>query len=105
MSGGYEVVLNTIDAASGAARRAADAVKPVDLASTLGGVAPGLPGGVSGEAARLLADRWGRAVSDWVKNTGDYASQLDTAVRGYRSNEQSAEHDLRVAARGAARPV
>lgn len=106
MSGGYEVVLDRIEAASGAARRAADAVKPVDLTSALAGVAPGLPGGASGDAARLLADAWGTAVPGWVKNTGEYSAQLEGSARLYRSNEQAAVHDLRTAAaHGGTRPV
>ena len=106
MSGGYEVVLGGIEAASGAARRAADAVRPVELAGALAGVAAGLPGGTSGEAARLLADAWGTAVPAWVKNTGEYSRQLAGSARSYRSNEQATAHDLRTAAtQGGARPV
>ena len=106
MSGGYEVVLDRIEAACGAARRAADVVKPVDLAGALAGVAPGLSGGTSGEAARLLADAWRTAVPDWVRNSGEYSEQLDGSVRLYRSNEQAAVHDLRAAAtRGTRGPV
>ncbi|EMD26891.1 hypothetical protein [Amycolatopsis azurea] len=96
MAGGYEVVLEAIGAASGAAKRASDDVGKVDLAATLADVAAGLPGGVSGEAARLLADAWGRAVPGWVANTSDYAARLDEAAVRYRSNEQAASRELPV---------
>ncbi len=106
MSGGYEVVLTAIESAAGAAKRAAEVVRPTDLAAGLTGVAAGLPGGVSGEAARLLADAWGRAVPTWVENVDAYSAQLDQAVARYRSNEQSAVHDLRpMAPGGGRRPV
>ncbi|EME62999.1 hypothetical protein [Amycolatopsis decaplanina] len=97
MAGGYEVALEAIGAASGAAKRASDDVGKVDLAATLADVADGLPGGVSGEAARLLADAWGRAVPGWAGNTADYAERLDEAAVRYRSNEQEASRDLRAA--------
>ncbi|MEV7554842.1 hypothetical protein AB0N89_34945 [Amycolatopsis sp. NPDC089917] len=96
MAGGYEVVLEAIGAASGAAKQASDDVGKVDLAATLADVAAGLPGGVSGEAARLLADSWGRAVPGWAENTSDYAARLDEAAVRYRSNELSATQELRV---------
>ncbi|MEV6912172.1 hypothetical protein [Amycolatopsis sp. NPDC051071] len=96
MTDGYEVVLEAIGAASGAAKRASDDVGQVDLAAALAGVAAGLPGGVSGEAARLLADVWGRAVPGWVKNASEYAAGLDEAAVRYRSNELAASRDLRV---------
>ncbi len=94
MAGGYEVVLDAIETASGAAKRASDDIGRVSLANALSEVAAGLPGGTSGEAARLLADAWGRALPGWAKNTGDYAAQLDEAVVRYRSNEQEATRDL-----------
>ncbi|MBB5856573.1 hypothetical protein ACFQ05_27170 [Amycolatopsis umgeniensis] len=96
MAGGYEVVLGAIDAASRAAKRASDDVGQVDLAITLADVAAGLPGGVSGEAARLLADAWGRAVPGWAENTSEYAARLAEAGVRYRSNEQAASRELRV---------
>jgi hypothetical protein len=96
MTGGYEVVLEAIGAASDAAKRASDDVGQVDLAATLAGVATGLPGGVSGEAARLLADAWGRAVSGWAQNASEYSGQLDEAAVRYRSNELAASRELRV---------
>lgn len=106
MSSGYEVVLEAIEAASGAAKRASDAVRQVSLSGTLYEVGPGLPGGTSAEAARLLADRWGRAVPGWANNTIEYADQLTGASRYYRGNEHAAVHDLRPAApQGGARPV
>jgi hypothetical protein len=106
MSGGYEVVLSALEKAAGAAKRSAAGVRPVDLASTLAGIGPGLTGGTSGEAARLLADKWGRDLPAWVKNMGEYSAQLTVAVQRYRSNEQAAEHDLRAAAtRGGPRPI
>ncbi|WP_410580583.1 hypothetical protein [Amycolatopsis sp. lyj-108] len=97
MTGGYEVVLESIGAASSAAKRASDDVGKVNLAATLTGVAASLPGGVSGEAARLLADAWGRAVPGWAENTADYSARLDAAAVRYRSNEQEASQDLRAA--------
>ncbi|OXM49207.1 hypothetical protein [Amycolatopsis alba] len=96
MAGGYEVVLEAIGAASSAAKRASDDVGRVALAATLADVAAGLPGGVSGEAARLLADAWGRAVPGWAENTADYAARLDEAAARYRSNELAASRELRV---------
>jgi len=106
MSSGYEVVLAAIEVAAGAAKRASDAVRQVSLAGSLYEVGPGLPGGTSVEAARLLADRWDRAVPGWANNTIEYADQLNSASRYYRTNEQAAVHDLRAAAsHGGARPV
>ncbi|OKJ95749.1 hypothetical protein [Amycolatopsis sp. CB00013] len=96
MTGGYEVALASIGAASGAAKRASADVRKVDLAATLAGVATGLPGGVSGEAARLLADAWSRAVPDWAQNTADYAERLDEAAARYRANELAASRELPV---------
>jgi len=96
MTGGYEVALAAIGAASGAAKRASAEVGKVDLAATLTGVAAGLPGGVSGEAARLLADAWGRAVPGWAGNTADYAERLDEAAARYRANELAASRELPV---------
>jgi len=96
MTGGFEVVLETIGAASGAAQRASDDVGQVKLAATLDGVATGLPGGTSGEAARLLADAWGRAVPGWAKNASEYSGQLDAAAARYRSNELAASRELPV---------
>jgi hypothetical protein len=54
-----------------------------------------LPGGTSGEAARLLAEAWGHAVPDWVRSTGEYADHLDTARRRYRSAERAAADEVR----------
>ncbi|AGM04843.1 hypothetical protein AB0E55_39015 [Amycolatopsis keratiniphila] len=96
MTGGYEVALAAIGAASDAAKRASADVGKVDLAATLAGVAAGLPGGVSGEAARLLADVWGRAVPGWARNTADYAERLDEAAVRYRANELAASRELAV---------
>lgn len=69
MSSGFEVTLGVLQTASGAAHRASSAVGRVDLSDVLAQVGPALPGGVSGEAARLLADKWARAVPDGVRNT------------------------------------
>ncbi|MFJ4101790.1 hypothetical protein [Amycolatopsis japonica] len=96
MTGGYEVALASIGAASGAAKRASADVGKVDLAAALAGVATGLPGGVSGEAARLLADAWSRAVPDWAQNTADYAERLGEAAVRYRANELAASRELPV---------
>ncbi|MFE6616256.1 hypothetical protein [Amycolatopsis sp. NPDC057786] len=96
MTGGYEVALAAIGAASSAAKRASEDVGKVNLAATLTDVAPGLPGGVSGEAARLLADAWGRAVPGWAENTADYSARLDAAAARYRSNELAASRELPV---------
>ncbi len=96
MAGGYEVVLEAIGAASGAANRASDDVGQVDLAGALAGVSAGLPGGAAVEAARLLADTWDRAVPGWVKNVSEYAAGLDEAAVRYRSNELVASQELRV---------
>ncbi|WP_340683961.1 hypothetical protein LCL61_36545 [Amycolatopsis coloradensis] len=96
MTGGYEVALEAIGAASSAAKRASDDVGKVNLAATLAEVAAGLPGGVSGEAARLLADAWGRAVPGWAENTADYSARLDAAAVRYRSNELAASRELPV---------
>ncbi len=96
MTGGYEVALASIGAASGAAKRASADVGKVDLAATLAGVATGLPGGVSGEAARLLADSWSRAVPGWARNAADYAERLDAAAVRYRANELAASRELAV---------
>ncbi|ANN16345.1 hypothetical protein SD37_12270 [Amycolatopsis orientalis] len=95
MTGGYEVTLEAIVAASGAAKRASNDVRQVDLAAALTGVAAGLPGGVSGEAARQLADAWGRAVPGWAENAAGYSGQLDEAAVRYRSNELVASRELR----------
>jgi predicted RecB family endonuclease len=106
MSGGYEVVLRTIETAADAAKRASDAVRQVSLAGTLYGIGPGLPGGTSAEAARLLADKWGRAVVGWADNTIEYSDQLNGSLRFYRANEQAAVHDLRASvSHDGARPV
>ncbi|WP_409491671.1 hypothetical protein [Amycolatopsis sp. cmx-11-12] len=96
MTGGFEVVLEAIGAASNAAERASGDVGQVNLAATLAGVAAGLPGGVSGEAARLLADAWGRAVPGWAANASEYAAQLGEAAVRYRSNELAASRELPV---------
>ncbi|MFD6071218.1 hypothetical protein [Amycolatopsis lurida] len=96
MAGGYEVALEAIGAASSAAKRASDDVGKVNLAAALADVAAGLPGGVSGEAARLLADAWGRAVPGWAGNAADYAARLDAAAVRYRSNELAASRELPV---------
>ncbi|WET81759.1 hypothetical protein P3102_11370 [Amycolatopsis sp. QT-25] len=96
MTGGYEVVLESIDAASSAAKRASDDVGKVNLAAALDEVPAGLPGGVSGEAARLLADAWGRAVPGWAGNTADHSARLDAAAVRYRSNELAASRELPV---------
>lgn len=106
MTGGYEVVLEAVEGASAAARRASDDIGQVNLASALAGVAAGLPGGESGEAARLLADAWGRAVPGWAENAESYAAQLDEAAVRYRSNEREATRDLRATVpAGGRRPV
>lgn len=106
MSGGYEVVLTAIESSAGAAKRAAEVVRPTDLAAGLATVSAGLPGGVSSEAARLLADAWGRAVPGWVENVDAYSAQLDQAVARYRSNEQAAVADLHpLVPGGGRRPV
>jgi hypothetical protein len=103
---GYEVVMEAIEKAAGAAGRAAEGVKPVDLAGTLAGVAQGLPGGTAIEAARLLGDVWGRELPTWARNMGDYSTQLSTAAHRYRTDEDAAEADLRAVARsGGSRPV
>ncbi|QXV58679.1 hypothetical protein [Amycolatopsis sp. TNS106] len=96
MAGGYEVALEAIGAASSAAKRASDDVGKVNLAAALADVAAGLPGGVSGEAARLLADAWGRAVPGWAGNAADYSARLDAAAVRYRSNELAASRELPV---------
>ncbi|KZB84655.1 hypothetical protein [Amycolatopsis regifaucium] len=96
MAGGYEVVLEAISAASEAAKRAAEDVGRVNLAAALAGVSAGLPGGVSGEAARLLADAWGRAAPGWAKNASEYSGQLGEAAVRYRSNELAASRELHV---------
>ncbi|MEV6905633.1 hypothetical protein [Amycolatopsis sp. NPDC051071] len=81
-------------------------VRPTDLAAGLAGVPVALPGGVSSEAARLLADSWGRAVPSWVENVDAYSAQLDQAVVRYRAGEQAAVHDLRpMVPGGGRRPV
>lgn len=106
MSKGYEVVLAAIESSATAAKRAAEIVRPTDLAATLASLPAALPGGVSGEAARLLTDTWRRAVRGWVENVDGYSAQLDQAVARYRSNEQSAVEDLRpVLPGGGRRPV
>jgi len=103
---GYEVVIGTIEKAAGSASRAAEGVKPVDLAGTLAGVAQGLPGGTAIEAARLLGDVWGRELPTWAKNMGDYSTQLSTAAHRYRTDEKAAAADLHaVTRRGGSRPV
>ncbi|SDY16148.1 hypothetical protein SAMN05421504_104711 [Amycolatopsis xylanica] len=106
MSGGYGVVIDTIERASAAAARAADAVRPVDLAGTLTGIPLGLPGGRSVDAARQLHDVWARELPTWLTNMADYARQLRTAAAHYRVNEADAQADLHeVLVRGGARPV
>ncbi|MFD8494220.1 hypothetical protein [Amycolatopsis sp. NPDC059657] len=106
MSDGYKVVIGAIEQASGAAKRAADSVSPVDLGSTLTGVGQGLPGGQSVEAARLLREMWARELPVWVTNMGSYADQLTAAAQHYRANEADAQTDLHeVLVRGGARPV
>ncbi|MEC3982315.1 hypothetical protein [Amycolatopsis sp. H20-H5] len=78
----------------------------MDLASTLAGLPRGVPGGSAVEAARLLADTWGRDLPTWVKNMDEYSAQLAAAVQRYRTDEQAAAHDLReAAAPGGRRPV
>lgn len=103
MSGEYEVVLTAIESSAGAAKRAVEVVRPTDLAAGLATVSVGVPGGVSGEAARLLADAWGRALPGWVENVDAYATQLDQAVARYRSNEQAAVEELRPTGPGGGR--
>ncbi|WIY01049.1 hypothetical protein QRX60_44620 [Amycolatopsis mongoliensis] len=106
MSSGFEITLEALRTASGAARRASNAVAQVDLGDALAQVGPGLPGGVSGEAARLLADKWGRVVPGWVHNTTGYADQLDASVRLYQADDAAAGQDLRATARhGGRKPV
>jgi hypothetical protein len=75
MAGGYDVVLETIETASGAAKRASDDVGQVNLAHALASVATSLPGGTSGEAARLLADAWGRALQGDASEEGKHKLQ------------------------------
>lgn len=103
MSEGFEVVLEAIEASSKAAKRASEVVGPTDLAGPLANVAAGLPGGVSVEAARLLADTWDRAVPGWTANVDEYATDLDRAITLYRSNEQAAVKDLHPTAPGGGR--
>ncbi|WP_370947779.1 hypothetical protein AB5J62_09535 [Amycolatopsis sp. cg5] len=106
MSGGYGVVIDAIDRASGAATRAADAIRPVELAGTLNGIPQGLPGGRSVDAARQLRTVWSREMPTWVTNMADYARQLHDAAAHYRANEADAQADLHeVLVRGGARPV
>jgi hypothetical protein len=103
---GYEVVIEAIEKSSKAARRASEGARPVDLAGALAGIAQGLPGGTAIEAARLLGEMWGRELPTWVKNMDEYAAQLTSAARRYRTDDQAAAHDLRViTTRGGARPI
>ncbi|MFE0027821.1 hypothetical protein [Amycolatopsis sp. NPDC059021] len=106
MGDGYAVVVEAIETAARAARRTADGVRPVDLAGALAGVGRGLPGGASAEAARLLADRWGRELPAWVKNVEAYGEQLADAASRYRADDAAAARDLRaVPVPGGRRPV
>jgi hypothetical protein len=91
---GYEVVLDGISAASKAAGRGADGVRPIDLGSTLAGVAQGLPGGTSVGAARMVGQMWTSELADWVKNTDAFSAQLASAVTTYQANEAAAAADL-----------
>jgi hypothetical protein len=98
MSIGYKVVLDGLTAASKAAGRAADGVRPVDLGDTLAGVAQGLPGGASVDAARMVGEVWTSELADWVKNTDAYSAQLASAVKNYQANDDAAAADLHTAA-------
>ncbi|WP_370945351.1 hypothetical protein AB5J62_40725 [Amycolatopsis sp. cg5] len=103
---GYKVVIDAIEAASKAANRATDGVRPVDLGGTLAGVSAGLAGGTAIEAARLLGEMWSRELPVWVKNMQEYSGQLSAAASRYRANEQEAAADLHVAAvRSGPRPI
>ncbi|MFE3176242.1 type VII secretion target [Amycolatopsis sp. NPDC059090] len=103
---GFEVVIDAIEKSSEAARRSAAGARSVDLASTLVGVAQGLPGGTAIEAARMLGDRWERELLAWTKNMDEYADQLTVAARRYRTDDQAAAHDLRaIPVHGGPRPV
>ncbi|GAA4530140.1 hypothetical protein [Amycolatopsis samaneae] len=106
MASGYAVVVEAIEASARAARRTADRVRPVDLAGALAEVGRGLPGGASAEAARLLADRWGRELPAWVRNVESYGEDLADAARRYRADDAAAARDLRaVPVSGGRRPV
>jgi hypothetical protein len=99
MSAGFEVVPASVGESAGRAHRAAAAVRPVDLAGALAGVAAGLPGGTSVPAAARLSDVWGEVVPKWASDTEAYGGQLDAAARGYRGAEDRAGADVRAAAR------
>lgn len=100
--GGYEVAIEAVKKSSACARRAADGLRGVDLAGTLTGAGQGMPGGTVVEAARLLADLWGRELPAWASDMDEYSAQLATAAHLYETDDAAAARDLRLTSTGRA---
>ncbi|AXB47078.1 hypothetical protein [Amycolatopsis albispora] len=94
MSNGYEVQLDALRRAAGAAGSAAEQVSAVDLAGALGEAAAALPGARCVRAIETLGAAWSDDIRDWTTRAKDHGQSLTAAADGYAGNDAAVARDF-----------
>lgn len=101
---GYQVVIDALRKAGGAAESAGDQVGAVDLAGILTGVADGLPGGRSAEAASGAGNAWTDQIRRWSTEAQRLGQGMSVSADHYAASEDAAAADLGTTYLGGVRP-
>jgi hypothetical protein len=87
---GFELEIEQIRRAAGAARSGGDQLGTVDAGATMGGVPAALLGSRSGGPIATLADSWRQQVTFWGNGLIDHATNLAASADLYAANESAA---------------
>ncbi|MGH4020393.1 MAG: hypothetical protein ACRDT0_14390 [Pseudonocardiaceae bacterium] len=101
---GYQVIIDALRQAGGAAESAGEQVGAVDLAGTLTDVADALPGSRSVQAATGAANVWTDQIERWRADAQRLGQGMSASADRYAASEEAAEADLGTAFLGGMRP-
>lgn len=101
---GYQVIIDALRKAGGAAESAGEQAGAVDLAGTLTGVADALPGSRSVQAAMGAANAWTNQIERWSTDAQSLGQGMSASADRYAASEDAAEADLGAAFLGGVGP-
>jgi hypothetical protein len=91
---GFEVDVDGLRLAAGAAASAGEQAKQVHLGEGATEVAAAMPGSVSATKAEPLGTVWDQRLSTWGDDVGTFSSDLTATADHYAANEDAAEQDF-----------
>jgi hypothetical protein len=91
---GFEVDVDGLRLAAGAAASAGEQAKQVHLGDGATEVAAALPGSVAATKAEPLATAWDQRLTAWGDDVGTFSADLTAAADYYVAHEDAAQQDF-----------